>query len=310
MKYFFLIITLAFVSISCEKEEDPFVPNNTTNREANKNIVDVTLDLTPTYDYQLFYSLEDSSIVSQNNREDWSLRYSSDGKIWCNTAISVGVASSVQSYEKTTNTLDVTFNYDSPTLIQTPLISKPNTTYIIQKGLIGTSSLGHCKLYYQEKDNNVTITFTNLDGSNEKTITLNKGEGLSFDKGSIPVYHDELTWSLLFTNYIYIYPDGTPYSVTGALMNTLKWTVAKTDDLNFYDIIKDDISSLDYSKSADAIGYDWKTYSLDTHTYTIDSETIYILKNTDGDYYKLRFLDFYNKNGEKGSPRFEYQLLN
>jgi hypothetical protein len=38
-------------------------------------------------------------------------------------------------------------------------------------------------------------------------------------------------------------------------------------------------------------------------------EMIYLLKSKEGYYWKLHFVDFYDSNGDKGSPAFEYQEL-
>ena len=59
-------------------------------------------------------------------------------------------------------------------------------------------------------------------------------------------------------------------------------------------------ASFTYS-DINVIGYDWKIYDFDTGFYTIDPSATYILSDTEGYFYKLRFIDFYNENGEKGS---------
>ena len=43
--------------------------------------------------------------------------------------------------------------------------------------------------------------------------------------------------------------------------------------------------------------------------YTVNSNITYIVKDTDGNYYKLRFLDFYNNKGDKGYPKFEFSRI-
>ena len=57
------------------------------------------------------------------------------------------------------------------------------------------------------------------------------------------------------------------------------------------------------------IGYDWKYYNLDAALYTIEPGLAYVIRDRDGFYYKLRFIDFYSEAGEKGYPKFEYVRL-
>ena len=53
------------------------------------------------------------------------------------------------------------------------------------------------------------------------------------------------------------------------------------------------------------IGADWR----DVFTGTAYSNRFYILKDADGNYYKIRMLAFLNDAGVRGYPQFEYQLL-
>ena len=58
-----------------------------------------------------------------------------------------------------------------------------------------------------------------------------------------------------------------------------------------------------------AIGWDWKQYDMSSGPYTVDVTKNYIVKNQNGLYFKLRFIDFYDDIGEKGAPKFELQKL-
>jgi len=57
------------------------------------------------------------------------------------------------------------------------------------------------------------------------------------------------------------------------------------------------------------IGYEWKYYNFDAALYTIEPGLAYVIRDRDGFYYKLRFIDFYSEGGEKGYPKFEYVRL-
>jgi hypothetical protein len=38
----------------------------------------------------------------------------------------------------------------------------------------------------------------------------------------------------------------------------------------------------------------------------VNAKITFIIQDTDGQIYKLRFLDFYNAKAEKGYPKFEF----
>ncbi len=61
--------------------------------------------------------------------------------------------------------------------------------------------------------------------------------------------------------------------------------------------------------NVDVIGYSWKEYNFGSSTYEVDPSKNYIIKTTEGMYYKIHFIDFYNDQGDKGTPVFETQLL-
>ena len=78
---------------------------------------------------------------------------------------------------------------------------------------------------------------------------------------------------------------------------------------DFYDINHNTFQQSNFSYNLDEIGYDWKTYDFNSSTFTVRDNINYIIKSQTGQYYKLRFLDFYSDQGEKGTPIFEYQKL-
>jgi hypothetical protein len=125
-----------------------------------------------------------------------------------------------------------------------------------------------------------------------------------------------LHWDLLFTQYTTLLftdvGDPYPYLVTGVLLNPLLVVVAMDSISGFEDITFERAQSMDFSKQADGIGYLWKEYDFDDGSYTVNSKIIYVIRDTRGFYYKLRFKDFYkllNNRLQKGYPSFEYQKL-
>jgi hypothetical protein len=100
-----------------------------------------------------------------------------------------------------------------------------------------------------------------------------------------------------------------PYLVFGVLLNPNKVVAALDTVHNFADIVLADTSEITFSQDLDAIGYEWKYYNFDAGVYTVVPEFSYIIRDRDGYYYKLRFVDFYNDTGDKGHPEFEFLAL-
>ena len=83
----------------------------------------------------------------------------------------------------------------------------------------------------------------------------------------------------------------------------------QTEDFTFVEIDKSIAEGLTYSSYADVIGYDWNFFDFGTSSFIINSDLIYVIKNQNGYYFKLHFVDFYNDSGLKGYPKFEFQQL-
>ena len=50
-------------------------------------------------------------------------------------------------------------------------------------------------------------------------------------------------------------------------------------------------------------------FDFETGKYSVDPSQNFIIKSTEGIYFKLHFNEFYNETGEKGYPKFEFQEL-
>jgi hypothetical protein len=68
------------------------------------------------------------------------------------------------------------------------------------------------------------------------------------------------------------------------------------------------INSYAFSNNQNIIGFDWKSYVFN-EGYIVNPDITYIIKDSKNNYFKLRFIDFYNSNGEKGYPTFEVRKL-
>ena len=91
------------------------------------------------------------------------------------------------------------------------------------------------------------------------------------------------------------------------LVTYLNRSLVKDGSMNLH--LKIFPNTLDFSSNRNIIGYDWKTFDIDAGYYTVNENIVYIIKNVDDFYFKLRFIDFYDDNGAKGTPTFEYKLL-
>jgi hypothetical protein len=205
--------------------------------------------------------------------------------------------------------------------------------YLVYKGINSKSRpQGYVKLMIQSASaNEYLITFADPDGTNKHELVVETNEDKNYvyvsfaDGGSvIDLEPPKTDWDLLFTKYWdYFYlNDGTfqPYSVSGSLINpyyvkairstlTKPFSADSTVALPFEEITFADVDESALLPVKNIIGYTWKWFDFEQSYYVILSYKTYLISDTDGFLYKLRFTDFYDEDGYKGSPKFEFERL-
>ncbi len=171
-----------------------------------------------------------------------------------------------------------------------------------------TDSTYACRI---TKLNQNTAPITEIKKNTNQNFTYYsfKNNGIIIDNAE----PNKNTWDIQFTQYAYTFYKGTPaevpnYPVRGVLNNPNKIEVYRDSAITDFDKIDGTyIKNLPFSSNRDAIGFDWKDFDRNgSSTYSVNAKITYIIKDTDGYYYKLRFLDYYNNLRERGYPKFEY----
>jgi hypothetical protein len=179
-------------------------------------------------------------------------------------------------------------------------------------------SQGMKKVQFDIQGEDYLIRFADPYGGKDTTVLVRR-EGAtgwihySLRDGIIEGVPGPDSWSLLFTRYttMLVTDQGEdyPYLVTGVLLNESGVTAARDTITGFDKITLADTIGLEMSRRSDLIGYNWKYYNFDEDLYTIVPDYNYVIRDRDGFFYKLRFIDFYNETGEKGYPTFEFVRL-
>ena len=137
-----------------------------------------------------------------------------------------------------------------------------------------------------------SFTFAALDGSGEQSVSINKADYtdrnfayFSFATGS--VFDREPpsnAWDLLFTKYLT--DVGIWYGVTGVLQNK-GVRVLQVDGLPPGQV--NDPFVQPYSNWINTIGYDWKSFNMNTFMYEMNDSLTYFVQDVPGNIWKLVF---------------------
>jgi len=331
--FFVLLFLLMIVFLpSCFKKDEFVLPHPPGSVKTD------TIPMTYNYKFQVYFDLDSGKIVNQNIKTESDLGFEcspSGWKIILNTADFMKAADlGVIPFGLAQDTAHVTWKFDKSDgnpdslafgtwyqILNGDTVSNDHV-YAIDRGFdenanplgifqVIFDSLANSRYYFRfapinggainsgvvEKDGTVNYLYFSLSaGGSVKRLEPSK------DK-----------YDLLFTQYTtLLYTDigePYPYLVTGVLTNRNYVEVAVDSIHEFSTITLSQAQLLSFSKSLDAIGYEWKSYDFNSGAYTVNSNISYIIRDNKGLYFKLRFVGFYNRNGEKGFPVIEHQQL-
>jgi len=328
--YVLVLAALAWLP-ACEKPELPIPPH----KRGDVKVGNVVMD--PDYKYQVYFDLGTGSVAGQNLKMDWDLGFeTSPGhhSIILNSskAMFATNAGPVDFYTLI-DTTGMHFRWDAQNgdLDATALngwadFSGPdpvysNNVYIIDRGKkLNGQPVGLVKVRFEKFEGNAyTFRFANMDNSAEQVVRVPVDTNynftfFSFKNGGkiVEAEPPKRDWDLAFTQYLKIFNvsgDTIPYLVTGMLLNHYLTLGVRDSLVPFEQIRYEDVSDFTFVPDRNIIGYNWKRYSFDTNQYEVVPDLVFLVKDADGFYYKLRFIDFYDPQGNKGNPQFEYQRL-
>ncbi|MBI1183947.1 hypothetical protein GC194_06725 [bacterium] len=283
------------------------------------------IDLGQDYDLMAYFSLENDTWVKTNYKFDWQLSFACAdtlNEVYLNPAVLMKAALLPQSdfaFVPATDNADM--RAEHPQFLSDSLALKgivnSNQLALIDLGVDDAGqSLGFMKIKVSLSDSTYTLAYGAVDAAEPRIVTITKNNlynttEVNLQLGdAVQVSPAKNSFDLYFGEYTFqFYKPYMPYLVNGVLLNPHNTKVARISNVAFADISLETIKTAEFSNQRDGIGYDWKFYDFNTSSYTVHSEVSYVVQTAKGLYYKLRFLDFYNENGEKGSPKFEYQLL-
>jgi len=290
------------------------------------------------YTHQLFFDIESNSIARLNNNADWDLSFESSANGW---HIRVNSSNYLNIYQTGVYDFTAQFSIDNTKWKYDNSNGNPDSTavgawvntgvhpyqYSGQVYLIGTYDGSSNKpikklIFSMVNDTSYKFSYADLNGDNRKDILIKKDSSVnevyfSITAGQqVNIEPNRNNWDLLFTQYeTTLFDNGKPlpYYVRGVLINPNHVEAAVDSSKTFEQISIADIPSFNFHSTWDAIGYNWKSVAIDIASnsarYAVRSNYNYIIRDVKGNFYKLRFVSFYNLTGDEGYPTFDFKKL-
>ncbi|MCO5248533.1 MAG: HmuY family protein [Chitinophagales bacterium] len=320
-----LAVLLTFSIISCSKDKKTDVtPNPPIDKEPPIEIPDETrvleAEMGNDYDDMVWVDLSSGKVVAKQNRYNWDIAFEgsgANGYIFVNGGKNTQAALSDLSWEETTQADNLEFDFDRSNGSTDSLAigdwQKHGKIIVIKNSdkfkKIEMHGLSNGKYRFR---------FANLDGFDEveaEVATDANYNTIMYSLDNAKILNNQPAknkYDLLFGQYGTHLFDGEgyiPYSVNGVLLNPNGVTAGEVQSKTFDEVDESDINSTILSGNLDAIGYNWKSYVFTSSQYEVDADRTFIVRDRNGVYFKLHFIDFYNDKGEKGTASFEFKKL-
>jgi hypothetical protein len=180
---------------------------------------------------------------------------------------------------------------------------------------------GYMKIRILRQGDDYILQYAEVEATTHQQVVISKTEGYNFTffslitENIVSVEPESNRWDLNFTVKTeveelpgagftaYGYSD---YVETNPLGNVKAYRVY-TDEFSYDEFSVNNIDETKFTLDQRTIGASWrKVTPPDKYLY---DNIFYIVKDSDGNYYKLKFTALENENGIRGYPEFKYDLL-
>lgn len=166
-----------------------------------------------------------------------------------------------------------------------------------------------------------TLQYANINETTFKTIDIAKDDTynfkyVSFDKGAVEVEPKKKTWDIQWTYSVFTFAFGgsdVPYNFSDLVsinyLGGVEVAEVLTSTVSYDNYGEANIASSTFSKNRWAIGSNWRTATSGA-TVGVKTDRFYIIKDPNGNYYKLKFISFHpSEGGTRGRPIIDYKLV-
>lgn len=187
-----------------------------------------------------------------------------------------------------------------------------NTPTIGSAGVAGDPR-GWKKIRILRDGDNYVLQYADLNATTHQEVTISKNPEYNFmyfsfnTNSTVNVEPKKQKWDVCFTVFTNILTGAGSYGFTDFVTHNRKGgvTAYAVKDVDFGTYMYDNIDFNAFEENQTIIGSTWR----DVFSRSVFDNIFYILKDSNNNIYKIRFLTMTNTNGERGYPKFEYQIL-
>jgi len=201
-------------------------------------------------------------------------------------------------------------------------IESENLVFIVNRGEgpgNPTIALGWKKIRIIRNGDNYTIQHADISATTFSSTTVTKDANyrfsyFSFESGTVSVAPSDKKWDIEWTGFTNTANVGflIPYYFQDIIVQSPKVQAVAvlTSTISYDNFVEANLSSITLLSPQLTIGSTWRSGGgpPGTPPPAVRSDRFYVVKDPDGNYYKLRFTALAT-NGERGKPQLEFRLV-
>lgn len=175
---------------------------------------------------------------------------------------------------------------------------------------------GWAKIRVLKRENDYLLQYAKVGESTHKEVTISKDNLYNFkffstlSNQEVQVEPEKTLWDLSFTVFTNVIAGSGSYGYSDFVVNNLKagvkaYSIMTTNTNEYANFTLSMVDETKFMEDQRVIGSAWR----DVFSGTAYGDRFYVLKDIDGNYYKIKMLGFLSTSGERGYPRFEYKLI-
>lgn len=175
---------------------------------------------------------------------------------------------------------------------------------------------GWRKIKVIRQGNGYKMQYAPLNSTTHQEATIAKNQDYNFTFFSfntnnvVNVEPKKNNWDLGFTVFTNIIDGAGSYGYSDFVLNNIKagikaYRVNVNSSVTYENYALANVTEANFLDDQRVIGADWR----DVFTGSAYADRFYVLRDADGNHYKIRMLGFLNQSGVRGYPKFEYSLL-
>jgi hypothetical protein len=311
------LFLLMILTTGCLEKEMPIEPHSSGETKTSQVI------LGSDYGSQIYYNLSTNSVVNSNETIVWDIAFKVNenniSAILNSSRIVTLAHTNISDYntpltEDYINGLEFIHDESQGPNWGTAIgdIYDGSDLTILNLGVdINSQQLGLRRLQIDSvNDQGYFLTYGDIDLTYKSSILIprsNEIEWLHFSLITETIQNLEPAigdWDLYFTKYIELVEE-IDYPVVGVLSVPEGMEIFDYPELSWDQLLVADWNTLEFSTAWNEIGYDWKAYDFENAEYSIDNERCFAIRTANGKEFVLRFIDFYDQMGNKGTITLE-----